>query len=35
LINPVNSFYGYKTNGIFNTNAEANGMIGPNGKSIG
>jgi len=33
--NPVNAFYGYKTNGIYNTDAEANGTIGPNGKVMG
>jgi len=32
--NPVNAFYGYKTNGIYNTDAEANGIIGPNGKPM-
>jgi len=29
--NPINSFYGYQTNGIYNSNEEANKVIGPNG----
>lgn len=33
--NPVNAFYGYKTNGIYNTDEEANGIIGPNGWEMG
>lgn len=33
--NAVNAFYGYKTNGIYNTNSEANGIIGPNGREMG
>jgi|GEM_PF-281016 len=33
--NPVNAFYGYKTNGVYNSDAEANGIIGPNGKPMG
>jgi TonB-linked SusC/RagA family outer membrane protein len=33
--NPVNAFYGYKTNGVYNTDAEANGIIGPNGVAMG
>jgi len=33
--NPINSFYGYVTDGIYNTNEEANGLIGPNGLAMG
>ncbi|MBN2519740.1 MAG: SusC/RagA family TonB-linked outer membrane protein [Bacteroidales bacterium] len=33
--NPINAFYGYKTNGIYQSNAEANGIIGPNGWEMG
>ncbi|MBN1187216.1 MAG: SusC/RagA family TonB-linked outer membrane protein [Bacteroidales bacterium] len=29
--NPINAFYGYKTLGIYNSDVEANGIIGPNG----
>ncbi|MCB8995534.1 MAG: SusC/RagA family TonB-linked outer membrane protein [Bacteroidales bacterium] len=29
--NPLNSFYGYKTDGIYQTAAEANAVIGPKG----
>jgi len=32
--NPVNAFYGYKTDGVFNSDAEAAGMIGPNGVEL-
>lgn len=30
--NPINSFFGYITEGVYNTNEEANGLIGPNGR---
>ncbi len=33
--NPLNAFYGYATEGIYNTDAEADGMIGPKGKEMG
>ncbi len=33
--NPVNAFYGYKTAGVYNSDAEANGIIGPNGREMG
>lgn len=33
--NPVNAFYGYKTNGVYSSDAEANGIIGPNGWEMG
>jgi len=29
--NPINSFYGYQTNGIYGSNEDANKIIGPNG----
>jgi len=32
--NPVNAFYGYKTNGVFASDAEAAGMIGPKGVEL-
>ncbi len=32
---PLNAFWGYKTLGIYNTDAEAAGMIGPNGRQMG
>ncbi|MFC2136996.1 SusC/RagA family TonB-linked outer membrane protein [Bacteroidota bacterium] len=33
--NPINAFYGYKTEGIYKSDAEANGIIGPNGWEMG
>ncbi|MDA3891750.1 MAG: SusC/RagA family TonB-linked outer membrane protein [Salinivirgaceae bacterium] len=33
--NPLNAFYGFKTNGIYSTDAAAGGMIGPAGKPMG
>ena len=33
--NPVIAFYGYKTLGIYNSDAEANGITGPNGRDMG
>ena len=33
--NPVNAFYGYRTDGIYTSDAEANGIIGPNGRVMG
>ena len=32
---PINAFYGYATEGIYNSDEEADGMIGPNGKVMG
>jgi len=32
--NPVNAFYGYKTNGVFASDGEAAGMIGPKGVEL-
>jgi hypothetical protein len=33
--NPINAFYGFKTDGIYNNDADATGIIGPNGKPMG
>ena len=33
--NPVNAFYGYKTDGIYNSDGEANGILGPAGRVMG
>jgi TonB-linked SusC/RagA family outer membrane protein len=33
--NPVNAFYGFKTDGIYATDAEANGILGPGGRVMG
>ncbi len=33
--NPVVAFYGYKTNGIYNTDQQAGGMIGPGKREMG
>lgn len=30
--NPVNAFFGYKTDGVYNSDAEANGILGPSGR---
>jgi TonB-linked SusC/RagA family outer membrane protein len=32
---PLNAFYGYKTDGIYESNEEANGIIGPKGWQMG
>jgi hypothetical protein len=33
--NPVNAFYGYKTDGVYNSDAEANSILGPGGRTMG
>jgi TonB-linked SusC/RagA family outer membrane protein len=33
--NPTNAFYGYVTRGVYNSDAEANGILGPNGQPMG
>jgi TonB-linked SusC/RagA family outer membrane protein len=32
---PLNAFYGYATEGVYDTDADAGGMIGPKGKEMG
>ena len=33
--NTINAFYGYETDGVYNTDSEANGLIGPSGREMG